>query len=152
MKTETLAWIWTIGGVVLIVLEIFLPGLVVLFFGVSAIIVGALFWIGLLTGMVNAIITWFILSVASVLILRRFLVKIFPSDSNYQYIEEDVDAIGTVVEVIEDVNETSDTGRISYNGTSWQAKTKSGAIEAGKKAKILYRDNISWIIEEYTEK
>ncbi|MDA3821474.1 MAG: NfeD family protein, partial [Bacteroidales bacterium] len=75
----------------------------------------------------------------------------FPSDSNYQMVEEDVDAIGSVVEVISTVYQDNNSGRIMFNGTSWQAVSNKGIIEAGTKAKLVHRDNISWVVVPWEE-
>ena len=147
MKINIIALVWLIGGAVLMALELLTPGLIVVFFGVGAVIVGVLYWLGFISSIINSIGVWIVVSFVLVLAFRKLALKFFPSESKYQLVEEDVDAIGTIVEVIETVDEKSLSGRISYNGTSWHALSKKGIIPSGGKARILYRDNISWVVE-----
>ena len=54
---------------------------------------------------------------------------------------------GKEVDVVSDCDDKSDYGRIRYQGTSWPAKSIEGPIPAGSRAKLVYRDNVAWIIE-----
>ena len=147
MNSAQYSWIFIIGGAILMVLEIVLPGLIAVFLGAAAVIVGFLALAGMITGIGNMLLAWVILSFALVLIFRRLALKLFPSDRRYQFVEDDVSAIGQTVEVIKTVDDRSTDGRISYNGTSWPAMSSRGTIEAGDRARIVYRDNISWVVE-----
>lgn len=149
MTTEIL--IWLIGGAVLMVLELLMPGMIIVFFGVAALAVGLLLYAGFISGVVNSLIAWFILSLLCVVIFRRLALRFFPSESSYQLVEDDVSAAGTEVDVLKEVQVDSSEGRISYNGTSWPAVSREGAIAAGRKARLLYRDNISWVVEAVDE-
>jgi membrane protein implicated in regulation of membrane protease activity len=147
MTTQQIAFVFIIAGVVLMILELMIPGLVTIFFGISAVMIGLLYWLGFFYNIAYAIFLWFILSLVLILAFRKIALKFFPSDSKYQLVEDDVDAIGAIVDVLQTIDEKSSNGRISYNGTSWPATSNGGVIEKGKKAKLLYRDNISWIVE-----
>ncbi len=147
MKSEYIPYIWMIGGVILMILELVMPGLVIIFFGASALIVGLLMWIGLIQNLVISLALWVVFSLVFVLFFRRLALRFFPSESSYQLVEEDVDAIGTVVDVVSDIDDSSNNGRIMFNGTSWQAMSQKGTIKKGQKVRLLYRDNISWVVE-----
>lgn len=147
MNTGLFPWIFIIGGVTLMVLEIVLPGLIAIFLGAAAIIVGLLALSGILTGIDYMLLVWVILSFILVLVFRRLALKFFPSERKYQFVEDDVSAVGKIVEVITTVDDRGTGGRISHNGTSWPAMSSRGTIEAGRQARIVYRDNISWVVE-----
>jgi inner membrane protein len=147
MAPETITWIWIIAGTILLLSELIVPGLVVVFFGTGAILAGILRWAGIISGIFESFFTWLIISLVLVLVFRRFALKLFPSDSNYQLTEEDVEAIGKTVTVTKTIHEDSTDGRISYGGTTWPAISNGGIIKKGKKARLLYRDNISWVVE-----
>jgi len=151
MKPETITLIWFITGCTLMLAELFVPGLVIVFLGIAALMVSFFLWAGVLSGIINSFIAWLFLSLLLVLFLRRFAVRLFPSESSYQLVEEDIDTIGTVVDVVETVHENDNKGRISFGGTTWPAISNHGTIEAGKKATLLYRDDISWVIEPCME-
>jgi membrane protein implicated in regulation of membrane protease activity len=52
-----------------------------------------------------------------------------------------------IVDVIEDINEDDNSGKIRFDGTSWRARSLDGTIKAGEKVRIRYRENITWIVE-----
>jgi membrane protein implicated in regulation of membrane protease activity len=73
------------------------------------------------------------------------------SETSVESTDEDMEAIGEVVDVVTTINSTGDQGRIWFRGTSWPALTKEGTILPGKKARILYRDNLIWRVEAAPE-
>ncbi len=148
---NTMILIWIIGGALIMAAEFLMPGMIIVFFGFAAILTGALNWLGLITSLKISLAFWIITSFLLVLVFRKTALKLFPAESRYQLIEEDVDAVGTVVTVLNTIEENGTGGRISYGGTSWQAVSNSGTIEEGKKARLLYRDNISWVVEPAEE-
>jgi len=151
MDTETLTMIFFIGGVALMIIETLIPGGVSFFLGVSGIIVGTLRWLGIMEGPATSIITWLFTSVALILAMRPLLMKYWGGESSYKLANEDVEAMDEVVDVIEPINANDNSGRVRFQGISWQAKTLEGEIPAGSKAKIRYRDNVTWIVEPVDE-
>jgi membrane protein implicated in regulation of membrane protease activity len=148
---ETITWLWLIAGILLIATELFLPGLVVCFLGAAAIIVAALRWFGLIPGLLESFTVWFVTSIVLLLGLRHFLLKWIPSESSYDLTDEDVIAVGSIVEVVETVSDSNKQGRIRFAGTTWPAITRGETLLAGQKAKLLYRDNLVWVVESHQE-
>lgn len=151
MSPETITWVWFIAGVLLIGTELFLPGLVVSFLGLAAIFVAILRWFGLVSGTIASFTVWFVSSIVFLLGLRHLVLKWLPAETSFQMTDEDVEAVGKIVEVVKEVGSGNDHGRIRFGGTTWPAVTKEGVIMAGKKARILYRDNLVWIVEPHIE-
>ena len=147
MNIHEMYYLWIGAGIVFMLLELIMPGLIVIFLGIGAILIGIFIKIGIINGWLAAFTWWFIISLFLIIILRQLLMKLFPSESIYQLTEEDVEAIGKVVEVVETVTESEPTGRIKYAGTTWPAISKSGTIPKGSQARLLYRDNIAWVVE-----
>jgi len=139
--------LWIVPGIVLVVMEFFLPGLVSVFLGTAAILVGLLLHYNILHGVVQSFGAWFILSTLLILTVRRLAARFFLSDSAFKYTEEDDAAIGQVVEVSETIHEDNSGGRIRFQGTDWPARTLSGTLKKGSMAVIRYRDNISWVVD-----
>lgn len=133
------------------ILETLIPGGVSFFLGVGGLIVGLLRWMEIISSPATSIITWLFTSVALILAMRPLLKKYWGGESSYKLANEDIEAMDEVVEVIEPVNASDHTGRIRFQGISWQAKTLEGEIPAGAKAKIRYRDNVTWIVEPVDE-
>jgi membrane protein implicated in regulation of membrane protease activity len=147
---DIITWIWLIAGLLLIATELFIPGLVVCFLGLGAIIVAGLRWLGLITGIIPSFTVWFVTSIVSLLSLRHFLLRWVPSESTYTSSDEDLDAVGSIVEVVQTVSEL-EQGRIRYAGTTWPATTRHGTLLPGQKARLLYRDNLVWVVESHQE-
>jgi len=148
---DIVSWAWFIGGILLIAAEVQFPHFYSLFFGAGALIIAALHWMGLLTAPIPSIFAWVIISTILLVSLRRLAAKRLHSESTYQLTDEDIDAIGTIVDVVTDVNNTDNQGRIRFRGTTWPATSNHGSIPAGTKAKILYRDCLVWRVEAYHE-
>lgn len=148
---NTITWIWFIVGILLLGSEFLISGFVIIFFGGGAIAVAVARWLGLIESWASSTAVWLISSLLLVVALRKTIRKFLPAETSYQAVEEDIDAYGTVVEVIKTVYDDNDEGRIRYQGTSWPSICEEGTIPAGKKAKLLARNNLAWIVEPYTE-
>lgn len=151
MDSGTLTTIFFIGGVILMIIETVIPGGVSFFLGFSGLIVGLLRWMGIIVSPVASIATWLFSSIALIMAIRPFLMKYWGGDSSYKLANEDLEAMDQVVDVIEPVNDQDHSGRIHFQGISWQARTLDGEIPAGSKARIRYRDNVTWIVESADE-
>ena len=131
--------------------EIVVPGMITFFLGLSALVVALGYKTGLLEGILSGFTGWFITSLFSVFVLREFAKKLLPGDFYKKLFNEDLDAFGAVVEVVEEVNAANTRGRIRFRGTTWKATTGTGSISAGCRAKIVARDNLVWIVEPCDE-
>lgn len=147
MESETITWIFIAGGILLMILETVLPGGVALFLGISGLGVGLLRWMGFLSDPFTAIFVWLFSSVALTILIRPFIKKYLKGERSFKFADEDYEAIDKVVEVVETVTDHDQSGRIRFQGISWQAKTMEGTIKAGEKARISYRENTTWIVE-----
>jgi membrane protein implicated in regulation of membrane protease activity len=142
-----LFWFWLGVGIALILSEIIIPGGIVIFMGAAALVVAALLYTGMFTGWLPAIVAWLIFSLVFILALRRYLTKLIEGDSRRSNTDEDLDAIGTIVEVVETIGPGDHLGRISFRGTTWGASARGATFATGSKVKIVQRDNINWIVE-----
>lgn len=143
-----MVWSWLIVGVILMVLEIILPGMVVVFLGLGALFVALLIWMGWISSIAVSIVAWIGSSLVLLIVLRTLVQKLMPGDVETQSTDDDIDAYGTVVEVIETIN-AEKPGRILFRDTSWSATSSGDIIEAGQKAKIIYRENLEWVVEPH---
>ena len=137
---------WIVAGAVLIVLELIVPGMVLVFLGGGALLVALFVWLGLIQTWVSSITTWFIVSLVLLLVLRSFFQRFMPGDAEKQSTDEDFDAYGEVVDVVEAIR-PGEEGRIQYRGTTWQAACYDHTLEVGTKAQIVWRENLIWIVE-----
>lgn len=147
MDGETLTWIFLVGGIALMILETLIPGGVSFFLGFSGVLVGVLRYFGIILEPGTSILTWLATSIGLILIFRPLLMKYWGGESFFKLADEDFEAMDQIVEVVEPINDQDNSGRIKFQGISWQARTVEGKLEAGQKAKIKYRDNVTWVVE-----
>lgn len=151
MDGESLTWIFLIGGLALMILETLVPGGVSFFLGFSGILVGVLRYFGILIEPGSSILTWLGTSIGLILLFRPLLMKYWGGESFFKLADEDFEAMDQIVEVVEPINDQDNDGRIRFQGISWQARTVEGELKPGQKAKIKYRDNVTWIVEPVDE-
>jgi len=147
MDGEMLTWIFLIGGIILMVLETVLPSGMALILGFSGLLVGILRFMGLLADPTTATLAWFLTSLVLTVGALPFIKKYFGGETSYKVADEDYEAMDQIVDVVEDINDLNNEGRIRYQGISWQARTIEGDVPAGSQVRIKYRDNTTWIVE-----
>jgi membrane protein implicated in regulation of membrane protease activity len=141
-----LTWAFLGGGLALMLLETVVPGGIAFFLGVGGLLVGGVRSLGLLLDPVTAVIVWVFASAGLTIALRPFLLRFAEGDISLGVTDEDAEAMGQTVRVVESVG-PEDSGRIRFRGASWDARTLEGELPKGADAKILYRDNLTWIVE-----
>lgn len=147
MDADILTWIFLGGGLLLMLLEFATPGGVALFLGFSGLVVGLLRFFDILTSTGGSVAAWLILSVGLTIAIRPFVRKYLKPESSFKYADEDYEAMDQVAEVIEEVNDYDNSGKIRFDGTTWRAKSLEGSIRPGEKVRIRFRENITWIVE-----
>jgi membrane protein implicated in regulation of membrane protease activity len=136
---------WIILGIVLSALELLLPGAVVIFLGLGAITTAGLIYLGVVEGWTQAFLSWFMISIFYLIVLRTLLMKLMPGEEKVENTDEDADAAGKIVHVVEAIRPEA-PGRISLQDSTWEAHSSS-IIEAGDKAIIVSRKNLGWIVK-----
>ncbi len=138
---------WIVLGLALIGLELVVPGAVIIFFGVGAILTGVLTMAEVLPGLQAQLLTWVLSSLVLVLLFRRKIAQWFPAFERYDPRPEDQEILGRHVEVIEDILPDSKGGLVRLQGANWQAATAQTPIYSGSEAKIVGRKNLLLIVE-----
>lgn len=143
--------LFLVAGVLLIASEALHAALFPVFLGVAALIVAGLHATGIVATFPMALLLWSAISVALALPLRP-LAKRFMGDATKKYDRSDEvnDAVGQIVEVVENIDDASDNGRIRFQGTTWAARSISGAVAAGSRAKLYSKDKLVWVVEPLT--
>jgi len=144
MDPFTIAWL--VAGLVLVLAELVVPGLVVIFMGLSALGIAGLAAIGLVQTWAVAIPAWAAGSLGLVLGLRGGAQRLLPGEADRGSTNEDVEAFGEVVEVVEDVG-PFESGRIRFRDVTWAAQTVEGQIQKGERARIVARVQLIWLVE-----
>jgi inner membrane protein len=134
--------IWLLAGLLLMFLELLLPGLVVIFFGLAALIVGSICFFIDLT--LNQQLGIFILaSILLLVLLRGTFKKVFqghfqktagPEGNLSEFIGERA--------VVKNTISPTRPGKIDFHGSDWSA-TADGTIEQGATVEIIGQSNIT---------
>ncbi len=138
-------YIWAITGLILILAEMIIPGGVIIFLGLGCLTVASSIYFGLITNVVTAFLTFFISSLAYLLILRSFFMKYFEGDSVIENTDEDIEAANSIVQVIELITPYK-AGRVKFRDSTWVAESDY-EIASGEKAIIKKRVGNKWIVD-----
>ncbi len=137
--------IWIILGFALILLEFVVPGVLLVFLGASAIIVGVAIFLGYPEAHGIPFFTFAILSVAMIALLRKRIKTWFLGNTVSEENPEDLDDIvGREALVTSGFGEGSDSGNVEFKGANWQAKAMGGSSpKIGDRVKIIGQEGIT---------
>lgn len=136
---------WLLFAVGLIVLEAIVPGLIIIFFGLGALIVSGLTYVGLLDSLTSQSMIWAISSLVLVFVLRRQVARFFPAlEKNEETADDLVNKVGVAISQINGNND----GRVRVAGTTWKAVSISGnTILAETEIRVVSQDNLILYVE-----
>ncbi len=122
-------WVWVLVGLALLVAEVALPGgIIMLFFGVAALVVGALVAAGLGGPIWVQWLLFSVLSIVSLVTLRGPILKKMGARSRP---DDPVDSlVGQAVVLLDDLAPGNE-GKVELRGTSWTARNV-GTLPAAK--------------------
>ncbi len=141
-----LTWAFVVGGALLMLIEAVVPGGIAFFLGIGGVVVGGIRALGLLVDPLSSIVTWVFLSTGLTIALRPLMLRFVQGDVSLAMTDEDAEAMGETVTVVEAV-EPESPGRIRFRGATWDARTLEGRLPDGAEAQLLYRDNLTWVVE-----
>jgi membrane protein implicated in regulation of membrane protease activity len=128
-----LGWLWTIGGVVLLIAEVIAPGFFLLFIGVAALLTGI---VALLLGfgLVPQLAVFAILAYLSVHFGgRRFYAARYDHSADRTINDPTARLLGRVVVVVQPVD--SHGGRVKLGDSEWSARGAPAAV--GDRVRIV---------------
>ncbi|MEG1552267.1 MAG: NfeD family protein [Kiritimatiellia bacterium] len=146
MLNVTLAQGWFIFGIFLMLMEFVLPGFVVFFFGVGAVLTAALAWLVPSSTFTLELFAFLILSIVTLVVGRKLFRKTLVGKSVETGINADDDGlIGSRAEVIVALTPERD-GRIAIHGSEWNAHSDTPHA-VGTLVTIVARENITLIVQ-----
>jgi membrane protein implicated in regulation of membrane protease activity len=139
---------WALFGIILVFCEIFVPNIVIMFFGGGAIITGLTTWLGVTPTTQLQILVFIISSLLLLVLLRKYLKRIFLGklQGGGEEINFDVE-VGKIIPVVEYIEPGTVSGRVRYQGANWKA-IASEPIPPGESVQIVRRDNITLVVEK----
>ncbi|MFI4911076.1 MAG: NfeD family protein [Sedimentisphaeraceae bacterium JB056] len=138
--------IWFIIGLLLVILEFAVPGLIVIYFGLGAILTAILCVIFNIS--INVQIIFFVLfSIASLLLTRRYLKNIFigTNRATDDGIDTENEYVGKKAIVVVPIDAGGE-GKIDFQGSHWKATSKE-SIEEGCRVVITGHCNLTMSVE-----
>jgi len=140
---QNTAVIWFLIGAVLILLELVVPGLVLVFFGVGAWVTALVCLFGDV-GINTQLIIFLASSLISLAMLRNMVKKRYMDRKSPDSDLED-EYIGQTV-VAADSFAAGETGKVIFKGSSWEAIAQQ-AVTAGQRLKITGYKSIKLFVE-----
>ena len=141
--------IWFVVGLILILLEFAVPGVILVFFGIAAWIVTVLVYFDLLWSLQTQLLIFGGASVALLLALRRWVKdKFYGHITGTQDLNQNLEEfVGRPVLVIHDVVPDKTGGQVEFKGSTWNAVADE-TIKKGETATIVKNDGLTLVIKK----
>ena len=142
-EQSTLILFWFILGVAFFIIEMAVPGFVLMFFGIGAWITAILTWIGILPSIPLQIGVFIVSSVVTLFLFRTKLSNYFKGRISGKAEPEDVltSVKGLKAVVKKEILPGEVIGKVEFNGTLWNAEADEQIAE-GSVVEIIERKNL----------
>ena len=141
-------WLWVVLGLGLLLCESLTPGgFFFLFFGIGAVVVGALVWAGLAEPAWLQWLLFTVLSIAALVPLRGRLLRRLASGADAA---AGVDSLVGQLAVVLDDLPPGELGKAELRGTAWNARNGDQfALRRGQRGKVTRVDGLTlWLQAE----
>jgi membrane protein implicated in regulation of membrane protease activity len=134
-------WHWLVLGLLLVVGELATPGgFYILFFGISALLVGVLAGVGIAGPVWFQVLLFSILAVVGLAVFRTRLLSWMQVNPQAPQIDTLVGEVGTVGEPLA----PGSMGKVQLRGASWSARNASDAtLETGARCRVVRVDGLT---------
>lgn len=132
--------LWLLAGVILILIEFFAPGVIIVFFGIGAIVTAMTTWFGWTPELGSQMAVFAITSAVLLFGLRRYVKKWFVGQSTSPNGTDD-DFTGREARVVLSLPGQGGDGQVEVKGSNWKARSEV-AIPAGSTVIIERREGL----------
>lgn len=137
--------IWLIVGILLALAEMIIPGLIIGFFSLGAIVTTLTTLVGLTKGFASQMIVFLLTSVVFLVLFHKvWKKKIKPNTkgdtTNFQI------ELGKIVPVIQFIDPDEGGGKVRYQGALWNATSKT-KIPPGESVRVTGCENLTLLVE-----
>ncbi len=145
----SLPLLWFFAGIAFLVLELIMPGFIVIFFAFGSFISSVSAW-WLDVNLTTQILIFVVSSLLLLFSLRKFSIRIFKGDIQSKIDDNYVDGkIGKNAVVTREIKPDR-PGEIKFMGSFWRAVSKKSTIEPGKTVVIQGKaseDGLTFMVE-----
>lgn len=127
---------WTLLGVVLVLAEFAMPGVILVFFGVAALLIGGTLWLGVEMSLNTQIVVFGVLALGLLLVARERVKSWFQGKSEHASDGVEVLVPGTPVTAMQDF--VDGVGVVTHRGARWNAESGE-PVTSGQRLWIVGR-------------
>ncbi len=144
-------WHWALGGLTLVGLEILTLGglgnFYFLFFGIAALVVGVLVWLGLTEPVWLQWVLFAVSGIATLLVLQKPLRKKMPARTKQADLVDSM--VGQVATLMEDIPAQA-AGKAELHGSTWTVRNAGDTpLVKGQRSQVIRVDGLTlWIQAE----
>jgi membrane protein implicated in regulation of membrane protease activity len=131
--------VWALLGVLLILAEFAFPGVILVFFGIAALLIGLALWFGIAMSLNMQILLFGVLAVGLLVLARKRVKNWFRGKSEHASDGIEVLVPGTGVVAQEDF--VDGVGVVTYRGARWNAECEE-PVTAGQRLWITGRHGL----------
>lgn len=143
LENIPLKYLWIVLGLAIMSLELFMPGFIIVFFGLGAVITGLLL-VFLPLGVNTQLLLFTVISVVLLVVFRRMAQGYFvgrvantnPTGAPMEKFD------GETAVVTEDIIPNSPKGKVEFHGSFWNADADMQLVK-GQKVTVLERRNLT---------
>ena len=135
-------WYWLLLGLLLLGAEMMTPGgFYILFFGLAALVVGAIAWLELVPGESAQWLLFSGIAIASLLLFRGpLLSRMNASEAKHP----DVDSMVGEIAIPTEALSAGAVGKVELRGTTWSARnTGPSTLNKGQRSKVTGMDGLT---------
>lgn len=137
--------VWFIIGIFFLLAEIVMPGFIIFFFGVGALVTALITYIFNIESIFAQISIFILSSILCLVFLRKIFTQLFKGKVSGQKELKD-EFIGKRAIVIHEIRPNSLKGKIEFNGTNWEADSDY-FIEKDSVVEITGRRDLKLIVK-----
>ena len=139
-------WVWLVLGLLLVAIEVFTPGgFFLLFFGISALLVGALAATNLpfTSSLPIQIVIFLVVSITGLVLFRNALVARFGRPGRGREVDSLMDSVATALEDLA----PGAMGKVELRGSTWAARNSGGVpVVRGQRCTVEHVDGLTlWV-------
>ena len=135
-------WIWILGGLALLAVELMTPGgFFVIFFGIGALATGLLAGLGIVEA---GSVEWLLFSAVSIVSLLLFRKPLLDWMKRREPVRAPVDSLVGETAILTEDLPAGGVGKAELRGTSWNARSEDGgALQSGTRCKVRRVDGLT---------